>query len=388
MSDDLLMIILNTKPGDYPDMTDLYPYSYHDEESESEKEADAFVAYLNSIARALLLGYGYDCDYNSLVEKNVEKNVRRRALPPELVYYIFELARIPSPYPEWVYCFPQNSSDCEEEWDRSMSANARRLRRERRGMQEQHNLDVPLSRLDLWSSLLPTHSTYPLHTPNNYPSSSNLNTNNNRNMNGQRSTTHPQHNFVLRSTFGSTARKTFFLTPSFSKSEIERMARIQVCTVSKDQGWVSNSRDGSWSWWEVGVVPAEDKSDKEGDKLPTRTETQIPTPSRAHISHFNPLASRSFQPCVGRPFKFTSPTSEYHDSLSSYSSGNSSTHLDADPHSAYSKKDEDAKLYETLRDAGTGARLAIIGCAKFPGWMCVASEGRVVVWTVFKPNLD
>lgn len=366
------------QPGDYPgDDSYLYPYSYNDEPSERAKEINAFVSYLNSIARALLKGYEppehIDADED---EKETEERVwrlqRRAALPPELVYYIFELAQITSPYPSMTINYPPPQESTQASSSSSTTGQTH---------PPAHAFpNPPLSLLNQWTFPHP-----PQHQPTHFLHP-HANANNSQNP-----------NFVVRSTFGSAARKIWFVSPSLSRMDVRKITRVQLFTVSRDQGWVSNSRDGSWSWWEVGVVrdPGEDGEVREGDSSsqssppsaattpatptsPTSNQFTLPPEGQGHLSHFNPLASRNLEHCVGKPFNLTHPLlEELRDESEELA------RLGASSSSSQSSHGEEGES----RGKERGVRLAVIGCAHFPGWMCVGSEAKLVIWERFVPDL-
>lgn len=523
--------------------TNGLPYTDEAEQYLQARESAAFVAYLNSIARALLrgdeggAGDDEDCDYvgegvgnEEAQEKDAQdvdsttgrstrrkRRIMRRPLPAELVYNIFELACITNPYPEWVVEIPSgviwcrtkaktgsgSKSKYSEEHNALGSgpagldscytytytytyANNNNGNNNNAEQNPNANLNPPISQLQQWTSPHP-HAHHPssifplslpLPSPFPFPSaaSASANLHPNANMNVHLNTNPATPTFVLRSTSfnqNQPSRQVWFVTPPLFSVDVgvgvaspgseqqqrraaglaaaKRVCRAQLFTVSKDQGWVSNSRGGSWSWWEIGVVPsfpsrshpdplgsvdagegananananantntndANNTHTNNNTSTDTDTDTDTnmaPLPPKSYPSHFNPLASRTLQPCTGAPFLAGHPIwDDLREAAAraaaaagrcqpararSFGSGSSSTSrstsnsldlpsaqrhpTEPSPSNAESESGSESGL-----DCCCGPRLAVVGCARFPGWMCVASVGRLVVWSAFAPDL-
>ncbi|KAK0567692.1 hypothetical protein OC861_002546 [Tilletia horrida] len=78
------------------------------------------------------------------------------------------------------------------------------------------------------------------------------------------------------------------LTPVF----VNRLAQLQLCTNSRDQGWASQRDHGSWSWFEVALLDGTTFTPR---KFPEGREM-------VWISHFNQLAEEKSTLHYGRTF--------------------------------------------------------------------------------------
>jgi len=128
------------------------------------------------------------------------------------------------------------------------------------------------------------------------------------------------HRADCRWVFGSSGaleRSLLFETPSLDRAMLMKMGQIRLTTLSKDQGWCSNPRDGSWSWFEVGILappPPQDASESpakaipedeidflEGPEAPIREPKINPSTGVPLLwkSHHNELAVKAFKDHVG-----------------------------------------------------------------------------------------
>ncbi|KIJ56433.1 hypothetical protein M422DRAFT_23700 [Sphaerobolus stellatus SS14] len=85
-------------------------------------------------------------------------------------------------------------------------------------------------------------------------------------------------------------QKLWFETPTLTIGEISNMARIQLHTVSRDQGWCSNPQDGSWSWFEI-VVLTPLREDPTQFVVKKGSGSHLNDGELIWISHHNPIAS-------------------------------------------------------------------------------------------------
>lgn len=65
------------------------------------------------------------------------------------------------------------------------------------------------------------------------------------------------------SSFGSRVSETFMHTKPMTNIYLTRLRRLQVETISHDQGWVSHPSSGSWSWFEVVILSPKIIQDEE-----------------------------------------------------------------------------------------------------------------------------
>lgn len=117
------------------------------------------------------------------------------------------------------------------------------------------------------------------------------------------------------------------LTPEFLGS----LAQIQLCTVSRDQGWVDSPEGGNWTWFEIVVMPdastSQPKCDANGKPL-------------AFISHYNRLG----HDCFTRNYGFIFDRQSW-----------------------------------LLRAVEPGDVLAVRACARFVGWQNRGVKGFITV---------
>lgn len=181
---------------------------------------------------------------------------------------------------------------------------------------------------------------------------------------------------VVGATSAEPERKLLFASPQLDNEALGKMASVKLVTSSKDQGWHTEDRmgsSGSWSWFEVGIVrlledgPSElgDQSIVAGDKYakldarrtPTtgnltnhrrRSSSPADTMPLRWISHYNEVASQSFQEHVGNEFG------------------------------------PDHDIWKYLEP---GDRIGVWICAQFIGWECYCEDARILVREWYTPKL-
>lgn len=59
---------------------------------------------------------------------------------------------------------------------------------------------------------------------------------------------------VVRADSNELRRKIWFKTEPVTREFCYRVAQIQLCTNSRDQGWASSDQDASWSYFDVAIL--------------------------------------------------------------------------------------------------------------------------------------
>ncbi|KAG8957629.1 hypothetical protein FRC03_009936 [Tulasnella sp. 419] len=153
------------------------------------------------------------------------------------------------------------------------------------------------------------------------------------------------------------AEQCWIITDPLDEKTLYKTASIQLYTWSRDQGWVNDRSQGSWSWFEIGI--ASEPLTNDDNSTPTsaqifdglnvvqklRPDSKEPLRWR---SHSNVLAARNIQEHAGEVF-------DYHHELWSF--------------------------------IKAGDRLCVYMCAQFGGWSNIAIYGRIRVWKYFEPTL-
>ena len=63
-----------------------------------------------------------------------------------------------------------------------------------------------------------------------------------------------QESCSLQTLDANTVQRIWFKTTPVDRSFCRRVAQLQLCTDSYDQGWADNPGAGSWSWFEVCIL--------------------------------------------------------------------------------------------------------------------------------------
>jgi hypothetical protein len=87
--------------------------------------------------------------------------------------------------------------------------------------------------------------------------------------------------------------KIWFKSKPIDRSFCYRVTQLQLCTDSKDQGWVSDGTQGSWSWFEIVILP---------DKQATKPRTSEDGKELVWRSHHNRLATQKTTAHFGMVF--------------------------------------------------------------------------------------
>ncbi|KAF8590665.1 hypothetical protein K439DRAFT_40474 [Ramaria rubella] len=138
----------------------------------------------------------------------------------------------------------------------------------------------------------------------------------------------------VRARSGDTVFQTWFSTPPLDRGLLSKIARMQLKTVSRDQGWCSNPGAGSWSWFELAIISAGDRGKPAVKRREGYGEDFV------WLSHRNLVAMRENQHLEGMVF------------------------------------DHDHEIWQHLEE---GDRIEIRVCARFAGWENNALKGVLKV---------
>ena len=128
-------------------------------------------------------------------------------------------------------------------------------------------------------------------------------------------------------------RSDWFYSEPLDRNALDRLQTVQLHTVSRDQGWVSDPNAGAWSWFELSV--------QRQDSVPDQWNPVIdPQTGQTHrfISHRNPIAQTAL-----------------------------ATHSGP----ALSKGDG---IWQVLKP---GDRVLVTACAQFSGWSNTCTSARL-----------
>ena len=160
-------------------------------------------------------------------------------------------------------------------------------------------------------------------------------------------------------------RKLWFTSPPLKGRMLRKLASVSLVTNSTHQGWVSLPDQGSWSWWELGVVIGctEENSMSIGDG----------TLLRSFVSHRHDVHDHRNQQhlvLLGRNFTID------HELWTGYDQ-------------QYNETSESTLVAPSMdTDGGAvrdGDRIAVYGCAQYPGWMCRGAWARLEFEVYWEP---
>ncbi|TDL23527.1 hypothetical protein BD410DRAFT_696525, partial [Rickenella mellea] len=141
----------------------------------------------------------------------------------------------------------------------------------------------------------------------------------------------------------------WFATPPITRQTLAKLAAVRLTTLSKHQGWVSNPKDGCWSWFDVAVLsPAiEDcnSSYYDGERR-WRVKVGEDGASLRWMSHYNPIHGVDLDTIHGQSF---------------------------------------GPDHDIWRNIDVGDAIGVIGCAEFPGWRCIGTEANLDFLEFFDP---
>jgi len=129
-------------------------------------------------------------------------------------------------------------------------------------------------------------------------------------------------------------RKDWFSTAPLSAHDLANMQSIQLLTFSRDQGWVSDPNAGSWSWFDIVLLPSE-------------REERVDTEEHLWLSHTNDPPASSLRRRAG---SILGPS------------------------------------HEIWQIARVGDRIGVRACAQYSGWRNVAKMGILILQEYFIPS--
>jgi hypothetical protein len=92
--------------------------------------------------------------------------------------------------------------------------------------------------------------------------------------------------------------KIWFKSKPVDRNFCYRVAQLQLCTESMDQGWVSDGTHGSWSWFEIVILPDEEatepRTSEDGKKLVWRSHNNRLATQKT-TTHFGVIFDRRSQ---------------------------------------------------------------------------------------------
>ena len=125
----------------------------------------------------------------------------------------------------------------------------------------------------------------------------------------------------------------WFLTSPLSAHDLANMHSTQVLTRSCDQGWVSDPNAGSWSWFDVILIPSERERLDRGE--------------HSWFSHSNSPPASTMRRRAGSIF---------------------------------------GPSHEIWQIAEIGDRIGVRACARFGGWRNIATMGLLIIQEYFIPS--
>jgi len=136
-------------------------------------------------------------------------------------------------------------------------------------------------------------------------------------------------------------RESWFTTQPWTRTMLTNAARMQLVTISRDQGFCDNPSQGNWSWFEIEIM----QMDKETPTPKTHPETGQPL---RWTSHHNVLGNREDSKREGEVFGCE---------------------------------------HDIWRHLAEGDSIQVNVCAQFGGWMNIAKEGELRIWNYLEPVL-
>ena len=158
---------------------------------------------------------------------------------------------------------------------------------------------------------------------------------------------------------GPLVRKLWITSPPLKRRMLWKLASVRLVTNSTHQGWVSLPDQGSWSWWDLGVV---------------RGSVGTGTPLCSFVSHrhgVHDYRNQEHLVLLGRNFMMD------HELWTSYDQ-------------QYNETSESTLVASSMdTDGGAvwdGDRIAVYGCAQYPGWMCRGAWAKLEFEVYWEPR--
>ena len=163
-----------------------------------------------------------------------------------------------------------------------------------------------------------------------------------------------QDSIEVRAHGAGVASKLWFTSEPFNRIQIMHIAGVQVLTKSHDQGWASRRDQGSWTWFDMAVLPfplasASQREAESGvDALHAQATTDTVTWRQ---SHYNPIASRPARWLNGPVVTI------------------------------------DDVMWDGVQE-GQLYVIAVRANAQYAGWANYGEEAQVMVWKYFEPVVE
>ncbi|KAF7799908.1 hypothetical protein EIP86_011150 [Pleurotus ostreatoroseus] len=163
---------------------------------------------------------------------------------------------------------------------------------------------------------------------------------------------------------GPRATKVWFWGGPLTDTRLARIAALQLVTVSRDQGWVSDPTAGSWSWFDIGVFPA---------PPPARTNSEI--------------ADRGSSAGLAAETDWSWISAD----IQNYFNDRDDGHWRYSHHNPMEKPEgrREGPIFamddDIWQDVKTGSIVAVRMCAQYPGWQNKGSRAELRTWRYFEP---
>jgi len=185
------------------------------------------------------------------------------------------------------------------------------------------------------------------------------------------------------------ARDILFSTPVIERTTLQKVAGIKLSTLSKDQGWCGDPSQGSWSWFEIGILGPEEVKPDEGVKPDEEVkegpeETQHAAEGEDSEEEEEALSFdrwHAFSPLAPAPKpKLTEDGKELR--WKSHNNTLSGQQFEWHQGEYFGPEHEIWSHLEPGKD-----RLAVWMCAQFGAWSCQAQKAVIHVREWFEPTL-
>lgn len=174
-------------------------------------------------------------------------------------------------------------------------------------------------------------------------------------------------------------------TEPMTQHLLDRLRRVQLITLSRDQGWVSDKKAGSWSWFELAIFEPVEK-----------VQSETSTPNRAHpdarmfdrdiyVTYSDPPEGEEDADPVKREYKIkrrrTDSIDEEAKLLRWKSHNNALASREPDVYRGKSF-DSDEEIWRYL---DVGDIIVAYACVCFGGWANVVHKAELLFWERFDP---
>ncbi|KAG9037420.1 hypothetical protein FRB95_005709 [Tulasnella sp. JGI-2019a] len=152
--------------------------------------------------------------------------------------------------------------------------------------------------------------------------------------------------------------------PPLSKRYLEQIHKIRLYTLSCDQGWCDQPKNGSFSWFEIGILQrtAASEADAPGSDEAERIEVEVGNDAWG-LSYQNSDLEAEPNPSTGTPLRWLSHNNQIAGDDFQWHIGN-----DIGP---------EHEIWNHLRP---GDRLGVWINAQFGRWSCNGKQAEIEVW--------